>query len=251
MSKVIIRRKRLTLPLDLRSEPAICQSLDLAEQALADLAPPSHFLLERVSGGKVPELWHPLCEHMPDTTRFPPKPQRDIHERTLFDEIQSNLSFSSKPEQFTNVLKAANRLLPGCDGEFRTRDVGLSPDGRDIQVLFPESDGTTTQLVDLHHRLNAEGPTLANAILALAGLLNCHPFSDGNGRVARALFAVILVRSGACGRFPLHLFAHPCRMSFDLCLREAEVRDDWKPLVLHICSIIVICAGQNTSQTIY
>ncbi|MCA0903895.1 Fic family protein [Qipengyuania aquimaris] len=146
------------------------------------------------------------------------------------------------PENLVTALCEANASLPGCSGKIRTAETGLTPNATGIQVYFPPA-GTVSPQVEAIARFIAQGedPLLA-AIGALGMLLNCHPFSDGNGRVSRALYDHLLHRAGSRDFFPLYPLLFAARRSFDLALREAEIKGDWSPFVIHNCLLISITA---------
>ena len=209
------------------------------------LAPPEPALLKAIANGSFPELIHPLCGHLgkmeaPDWSRI-------AQGRELRAYFSRALAGPITPDSLLTALCEANATLPGCSGKIRTAETGLTPNATGIQVYFPPANTVSPQIEAIarfiaRSTVQGEDPLLA-AIGTLGLLLNCHPFADGNGRVSRALYDHLLHRAGSREFFPLYPLLFAARRSFDLALREAEIKGDWSPFVIHNCQLIAITAN--------
>ncbi|CAI0852536.1 Fic family protein [Serratia quinivorans] len=123
---------------------------------------------------------------------------------------------------------------------------------REINVrTVPEADGGYTEFLDFQHlpdelgklRLfilnNHKKNSLLCAIVASAFLMHIHPLYDGNGRVARVLFNLILGR-GKGNYIPLTELCHVGRSGYVLSLREAFLFSEWEPIIVFYCKCIEI-----------
>lgn len=218
----------------------IASALASASASIGGIAAPPQLLLEAVEQGKFPQLLHPLSVHLGSSA--PTSPSRAHEARTLTAFFERHGTDTRDSGQLLELLCKANALLAEGTGEVRRHEVGLNINQTGIRVLFPKATKVPDQVKRVHKYLAEAKSPLLGAIVALAMLLNCHMFEDGNGRVARAYYSHILVRAGAGAHFPLHLFFNPTRRAFDLTLREAEVRGDWRPFILHNCRLIEVTA---------
>lgn len=147
--------------------------------------------------------------------------------------------------EFSDRLLALNRSLAGGDGGWRTGHVKLSDDLAGNQIYFPPVSMVPHQMERLRLFLadRRGDPPLFNAAVACALLLNCHPFTDGNGRTARVLFNHLLHRGGMPTHVyvPLYELARRSHGGYEIALRIAELRGDWAPFLrwmidaLHCC----------------
>lgn len=137
--------------------------------------------------------------------------------------------------EFSDRLLALNRSLAGGNGGWRTGHVKLSDDLAGNQIYFPPVSMVPRQIEKLRLFIASRSgdPPLFNAAVACALLLNCHPFTDGNGRTARVLFNHLL----HCGGMPTHAYvplyelARRSHGGYEIALRIAELRGDWAPFL--------------------
>lgn len=144
--------------------------------------------------------------------------------------------------EFSDRLLSLNRNLAGGDGGWRTGDVKLADDRAGNQIYFPPVSGVPRQIERLRLFLADRGadPPLFTAAVACVLLLNCHPFTDGNGRTARVLFNHLLHCGGMPAHvyFPLYELARRSHGGYEIALRIAEIRGDWEPFVRFILNAI-------------
>lgn len=234
----VIRRQLIFPPCNhLKSE--VVEVLERAENSIIDLSCPSSRLLIDIVEGLLPELLHPLSPHMIRSNHSKLDKERDVTAENILSHFRNVSSLFKSGVDFIRALREANAMIAGCSGELRDKEAGLSQNMKGIQILFPPADKIHGQLVFIADFLNSHDSSVYSAIIALGMILNCHPFSDGNGRVARALYNDLLIRAGARCIFPLHRFFGPTHLSFNLCLREAEIYGDWNPFIFHNCMLII------------
>ena len=142
---------------------------------------------------------------------------------------------SLSPSGFRDQLAALNHALTDGEGGWRTGFVKLADDRAGNQIYFPPVSAVPRQLERLRLLLAEpdDAPPLFTAAIAHVLLLNCHPFTDGNGRTARVLLNHVL-RSGGMGRdvyFPLYEIAPRSHGGYEIALRMAELRGDWTVLL--------------------
>ncbi len=130
----------------------------------------------------------------------------------------------------------------GGDGTPRTTAIWiLSHDGRTRLPMVP-AEAATERLEALLAWLARDelGVGTLRAVRALRLLNNAHPFTDGNGRLGRALFNFCLHDSGmpeACF-VPLKSLAVLSHGGYEIRLREAELFGRWDGLLSYHCDAI-------------
>ncbi len=93
---------------------------------------------------------------------------------------------------------------PLASGEYKTepnnprRQDGCVHEYAPVEQVASEMD----RLVDLFNQSVADAPAVVGAAWLHHRFVQIHPFQDGNGRVARALASIVLLRAGL---FPLHI----------------------------------------------
>lgn len=137
---------------------------------------------------------------------------------------------SSRSDEAACYRSDAAHIRPGKDG---------------VIVRFCQASEVKRRLEDLHENLvSTELPQVTKAVVALATVLNIHPFDDGNGRTARVLFNV--VRSNQLNTkwaplcFPLKRAFSACSGGFELRLRELETSANWIPLISYFHTLLKI-----------
>jgi Fic family protein len=113
------------------------------------------------------------------------------------------------------------RSQPGIGGIYSTlpRRIAGSP------VIFPNPAKTPQLMKDYGEWLGKAGPVPAASFDAHYRLVAIHPFADGNGRTARLLMNLLLLREG----FPPVAVRPEDRKTYLDTLEQASVRDDLKP----------------------
>lgn len=146
------------------------------------------------------------------------------------------------PKQFLAQLHALNLSLTDGKGGWREGSVKLADDKAGNQIYFPPVSAVPRQVERLRLLLAgpSEAPPLFTAAVAYLLLLNCHPFTDGNGRTARVLFNHVLHRGGMPGHvyLPLHEIARRSHGGYEIALRLAELRGDWAPFLRWLLKLL-------------
>jgi hypothetical protein len=140
----------------------------------------------------------------------------------------------SSARSFRESLGALNARLTNHGGTWRRNNIGLNADKAGSRIRLPGPEHIPAQLAKLRRLWSdeLEAPALLKATIALALTVNCHPFTDGNGRVARVLFNQWLRRGGmpADAYFPFAEIARRSRGGYEIALRIVELQGNWDAL---------------------
>lgn len=127
--------------------------------------------------------------------------------------------------------------------QFRTGPIYTQADADGTQVEFLDYRDVEGQL-QLAFRVvvaTQDRPLLA-AAAAQVIFLNAHPFVDGNGRSARALFNVVLCTGHpSIVHLPLRLFIDRADGGFEIAVRQVELNDDWADLLCFHSAWLRLC----------
>ncbi len=151
---------------------------------------------------------------------------------------------------FIAALKRLNGYLVGCHPTLRTGVIGTEPDLNGSSIEFPSPIDTVHQIDWLRCRIREERdkvPLLLSAICSLPIITNSHLFTDGNGRLSRALFNHILHRIGMSSDvyLPVYELMDASKGGFLIRLRQAEIQNEWEPFVLFMTNFIRFCSSKN------
>lgn len=135
---------------------------------------------------------------------------------------------------FRETLERLNARLTDGRAAWRRGNIGLDADNAGSRIQLPGPEHIPAQLARLRRLWSddPEAPALLKATVALALTVNCHPFTDGNGRVARLLFNYWLRRGGmpADAYFPFAEIARRSRGGYEIALRTVELHGNWEAL---------------------
>lgn len=130
-------------------------------------------------------------------------------------------------------------------GNRRIGNIGLLDGDGKVSVLFVPSQELGHLESQISAIFAAPGSPLIRATLIFFAIVHYHPFSDGNGRIARTIFNLLL----RCGGLPddqyLPLFElmHRSQGGYEIALRNAEVFGNWNPLVRFMVSAFKIASA--------
>ncbi|MCK9735540.1 Fic family protein [Pseudomonas syringae] len=193
-------------------------------------------------------LKHPLFAHYLAFNAHVP-----LHDRTLVELRNYERIYSAFEETLIDInypaickfLIETSRLVGGGSC-IRDTPIGLKPDSQGRTTMFIDVEEIEGALIYLWHYMAKRSEQKYDpfdALVAIVGLLNCHPFSDGNGRVARVLYNILLARSTEA-YIPLYDFYHCTPGGYLLRLRQAQLFGEWDDLTLFHCNIINVMAGK-------
>jgi hypothetical protein len=139
----------------------------------------------------------------------------------------------SSARSFRESLGALNARLTNRGSTWRRGNMGLDADNAGSRIRLPGPEHIPAQLAKLRRLWSDDlgAPALLKATVALALTVNCHPFTDGNGRVARLLFNQWLRQGGmpVDAYFPFAEIARRSRGGYEIALRIVEVQGSWEP----------------------
>jgi hypothetical protein len=199
----------------------------------------------RASDNAFASLVHPLSPsyvELNGPAATPPRASDEAAALAWF-EIEVALIDPDHPDAFAAVLEMLDRRLVGDAGGWRPGPIGTAADPRGNKILFPPVAEVAGQLVPLRALLASDPlttPAVFAASMALALLTNCHPFRDGNGRVARILFNHALRRGG----MPPHVYVPFSELAgrsdggYLIALRQGELHGRWAPYLEFVLTML-------------
>lgn len=236
------------LPQGLRTE------LAKASAALPGLTPISPAMIDHAPDQHFRALRHELSAHYRALHPAIARGDRASAEARVLEafEARSGPLPSLSPAGFRDQLAALNHALTDGEGSWRTGFVKLSDDQAGNQIYFPPVWAVPRQIGRVQALLAAPGnaPPLFTVAIAYVMLLNCHPFTDGNGRTARVVLNHLLRRAGMPSDvyLPLSEIARRSDGGYEIALRMAEVRGDWAPFLRWLLDVIACCRALTADQ---
>jgi Fic/DOC family protein len=163
------------------------------------------------------------------------KPARTLAEFAAWQALgePAGTMLANGPDGLTHLLLAVHRRLGAGASAFRDRPVATRPDGAGKRALYPHHRHVPRLIDEVHDfvRTNlVENPALC-AAFGYVGITQAHPFSDGNGRTARALYNLVLAAGGARHFLPISAFPAPARIGLVIKVRRTAYEGDWAPLI--------------------
>ena len=171
----------------------------------------SNALAENAKSSKLERKWPPLDE----------KVRLGHTEAFAYIDKLSRKSTAGTPTQ--TEIKAIHNMLfngtmPSKAGKYRTEGVSAGEKNR----AYPDPDAVPDKIADLVHYLERNEGLLHPVQLAAEAhfrLTSIHPFQDGNGRTARLLMNLLLLRAG----YPIVVIHKDMREAYDDALAEGHV----------------------------
>jgi len=207
------------------------------------VAPAVRSMLER--------LRHPLSAYV-----VPPTFDTDALDRAETEEARLYQRWRASFAEFPGLadLRSFIALSLGGSGSLRSTPVWLR--SRDGQTRIPmvSAQAAIQRIAVLPGRLACG--ELGNGVLAAVRILalinNAHAFTDGNGRLGRALFNFCLHRRGMptdCF-IPLKTLAALSGGGYEIRLREAELLGRWDGLYSYHCTAVRLYARLGRTRSI-
>ena len=171
--------------------------------------------------------------------RHAPKGQRglaDMAARSTFDTAVSALPISPVMRLDVEGLTAIARRVSGVPSlQLRTGDVRTARDARGVALQYPPAGAATARVASICGTYTAchGDQALLRSVWVLVALLNVHPFPDGNGRLARLLFAGALARAGITHApiVAIGPLVHASEGGFEIAVKRVVVQRRWQPLI--------------------
>ena len=212
-----------------------------ASEALATLPPLSTSRIRGAPDERFASLFHRLSPFYM-ALNAPPRPARrsEAEKNALRRLCGSGGDGAATAAEFTALLAALNQRVTAGAGTWRDGPL-LGIDEKGHRIQFPDLGCVRPQLEHVRRYVrDEEGPAVFRAVAALALTVNAHPFTDGNGRTARALFNHVLRRGGMPGHvyFSFREIADRSRGSYLIALRCAELHGDWQPIMRYALDAI-------------
>ena len=171
----------------------------------------SNALAENATSSKLERKWPPLDE----------KVRLGHTEAFAYIDTLSRKSTAGTPTQ--TEIKAIHNILfngtmPSKAGKYRTEGVWAGEKNR----AYPDPDAVPDKMADLVHYLERNEGILHPVQLAAEAhfrLTSIHPFQEGNGRTARLLMNLLLLRAG----YPIVVIHKDMREAYDDALAAGHV----------------------------
>lgn len=192
---------------------------------------------------------HPLSEHYAARNPFEPLSGRTFLERRHIESISLAFEDTLNYPGYSGIcefLQYTAECLTGRSLGVRQSQVSVIPDNQGYSVTFIKSSEVRRALITLWQYLAdsfGNQVSIFRASTAAIGLMNCHPFVDGNGRLARALFNVLTARTTQT-YIPLYEFYNCTPGGHVLRIRQAELFGDWDDWIRFHCDIISFMANK-------
>ncbi|MFJ3355325.1 Fic family protein [Serratia liquefaciens] len=160
------------------------------------------------------------------------------------------LAFSSSDKILVDILRSDDDFI----GFIIFMGLKFSTENgiRTVSVrTVPELDGGYTEFLDVQHLStelrklrrfilnNHTDNKLFCSIIAAVFFMHIHPLHDGNGRVSRVLFNLILGRD-INNYIPMTELCHVARSGYVLSLREVFLFSEWDSIIIFYCNCIRI-----------
>jgi hypothetical protein len=250
----VLSRKPLVYPVRSVLAEKTADALILAQEQLWSVqdkpwpVSPESVLMALATESKCRRFQHPLCDHYAVNNTIDALSNRTPTEQQYVEVFSLALKQSLSSISYANirgVLESAARALTGHPVCIRTTRTRVKCDRRGRSVAFVEPKDIPASLIVLWQYM-ADLPVgrrdVWGASVAALGLMNCHPFADGNGRLARMLFNA-LVGCTSDNYIPLYDFYNCTPGGHVLRIRQAELFGEWDDWINFHCDIIGFMCG--------
>lgn len=239
------RRTIVRLPdveaIDASTGQALCRVGELGSLATLDPAE-----VAALPASRFASLYHPLSDAFVAANGERP-PRHVVEDRAVLQHFARCPLSLQGSAYLAAQLAAAASVATGTVAGLRRHDVALSVNATGRQVLLPDSSDLQPALVAAQAAIAAMPADIVQATALMVVILNLHPFSDGNGRVARGVFNHLIVGRGYPGFFPLGAIIARSRGGFELAIRTVELKGDWNPILTFMATALALGRIQSAS----
>lgn len=174
-------------------------------------------------------------EPAPPLARFATRPAIEPAMTALLDAAEARRVDPSV------LIETVHRLTEGKVSAIRSVNSWSRADTDGPVHMYAPPDTVRPGLKDLCRQINAEtdGPPVLDALHIHAATLRLHPFTDGNGRLSRALFNATLTAHGLPRpMFPLGPLLYAEGSRFVRAIRAVSQSQDWLPYLAYMLALI-------------
>jgi hypothetical protein len=203
---------------------------------------PFHGTLETYAANGLSHYLHTFIRSMDSGKAFDPgrTAAEVIAVEKYIGRIQSSQS-DNNYDNFLDLLISLNSYLTGSTAHFRRQQVHLtSGTGTYIVLKWSQDDLHDTARELLSVLTSKSVCAFVKAVTCYVAILNAHPFADGNGRTARVMFNALFDKLEVIGYIPIYEISLATKGSYELCLRDLELRSDHRPICRFLLQSAVV-----------
>lgn len=167
--------------------------------------------------------------------------RKTVREMQAVFSLEALLEQANPFDDFRSIVSHAHEGTSDYDHKIRTTPIRVLPDALGNSIDFPPPGAVPALLDRLADAVGevATADPVAAAVIAYVGLIHAHPYVDGNGRLGRSIFNLLLQAYFNRDHFvPLQLMYQDRQPAFLLKLRRAMYGSDW----LGILRLYASCA---------
>lgn len=147
---------------------------------------------------------------------------------------------------FVDWLVQLHAATYGSTLGLRTTGLGTAPQSFGVPVRYCSPHAIRSALERLRLWLLTRGSDHSGlaAVVALNGIAQIHPFSDGNGRASRVLFNIVAARRAMRPSFiPLKFHLQELNVALAIKLNRARLGGSWEEIILHLLGCAKLAAA--------
>lgn len=253
-----ITRMQIIKPISFFADDEICSKCSDLDDKLRSLAAVSPFKKSNTSLEMLAANWlhenysGDLTEafswsHLAKLSQAAPRSFADLRDRhdCLNDLEQKILDYKNRRITKQDICQIAGVAIGIPEQTIRSGNIYTDQDANGSRTMFIAPSAMNGQLRKLLSSINnhhGRYPISLQAIWLLAAFLSCHPFRDGNGRTARALFNLKLMKEGIGEQYfmPLSALNVASKGFFEICVRRIQLQDSMDMMVRYMDTTIEI-----------